>query len=368
MNANLIGALASHQFSPVLIAMTAGHGDGGRRSGAKKSKPGQPWSRRRIPQPDQSCYLYLFVHKVKPRLKIGISIDPSVRLAQLQEADDVDLNRSLVIRLENIRRARELEGMLHKALSPHRLPPDTRRRHGGDTEWFDLAALPLATQLILNSPNSASSSGFLLESFAQHEAVSESHLAQAPSHTSTLVSQLQVVLRVSQLLMQVAQTLPVEVVRQSGRVTEPVTVVLKGFRQYGCDLFSKPIAGKRSRHTGTHVQLGVRMQVMDADSYQLPTISTGSTPLTWAAPASLIKSLRYGSGKDIGGCVATTDDLVIHFNSHHALRSLSGGDQVGNALDILFSQLSPMRHLNERVIGFRDVWAALSDDRHLVDQ
>ncbi|MDE2076987.1 MAG: GIY-YIG nuclease family protein [Burkholderiales bacterium] len=318
----------------------------------KKPRLAKPWSRHSIRQTTQACFLYLFVHKVEPRLKIGISIEPIVRLSQLEEAGEVDVSRSLVVRLDCLKRARELECMLHKALSPHRLNPDIRRRHDGDTEWFAMSALPLATQLILEAPNSSQSVGFLLESLALHASLAEQSKSPAICDESISVRQLQVAQSVSRLLMRVAQSLTVEVVGHTDQARSQAAVVLRGFKTFGCGVFCMTERRHKSHRALELEVLTLRMKVLDIETYQLPARMSPSTPLTWAPPPSLVRSVSFGAGKDIGGCTASSNDLVIRFTSPHAIRALSGGHQLEKAVDILLSQLSLITHLNERALSF----------------
>jgi Meiotically up-regulated gene 113 len=102
---------------------------------------------------DQPCFVYLAVHSAGQRFKVGLSIDPLMRLEQLPEAREIDLTVTLVRRLPNQARASQVERALHKALHPFRLRAD----HGGDgsTEWFQMESFGRASVLIDLMPDAA---------------------------------------------------------------------------------------------------------------------------------------------------------------------------------------------------------------------
>ena len=64
---------------------------------------------------DKPCFVYILVHAIEQRMKIGMSDDPLIRLRQLPEADQIDRVRSLRVELPNRQRASQVESLLHKA-------------------------------------------------------------------------------------------------------------------------------------------------------------------------------------------------------------------------------------------------------------
>lgn len=97
------------------------------------------------------CQVYLAVHMVEERFKIGVSENPVARFELLPDAGQIDLSVSMVRRFTSRERANQVEKALHRALAHeqmHDLQGD------GRTEWFHRRALG-AAQLILSSISDA---------------------------------------------------------------------------------------------------------------------------------------------------------------------------------------------------------------------
>lgn len=319
-----------------------------------KVHAGNPrWSRKRARPLVNGCYLYLFIHKCEPRLKIGVSQAPLNRLQMLDEALDVDMARSIVVRLESPKRAKEVEGLLHKALSAYRINPDASSRHDGDTEWFALGALPMATQLLLDTPSSHQSTGFLLEPLIDQAVNAD--LIPRPGlpmfgeegvKRQFLLHNLKVIQSVSQTLMRVGQDLDVQVSERTPKRKQQAVLVIKGFKRYGTHLHAS-IAQKSGPRTtwgkGSQDQIferyQLRMQVLDLDRYELKSRQPLHGAHQWLPTPSLVRSISYGAGKEVNGIHAGVDDLVIRMASPHELAALEGGEQLISSLDVLMAQL-----------------------------
>lgn len=125
------------------------------------------WMPRRPKTPcmPRTCYVYLLVHQTENRFKIGKSIRPKSRIAQLPERTSLDWARSLQVKLPDARRASQVESMLHKALAEFRLqrlpwngsaaPWLEAHPWDGATEWFSLPGLRHAIQLLRALPGLA---------------------------------------------------------------------------------------------------------------------------------------------------------------------------------------------------------------------
>jgi hypothetical protein len=125
------------------------------------------WMPRRAKTPclPRTCFVYLLVHQTENRFKIGKSIRPKYRIAQLPERTSLDWARSLQVKLPDARRASQVESMLHKALAGfrlQRLPWNgsatlSLKAHpwDGATEWFSLPGLRHAIQLLRALPGLA---------------------------------------------------------------------------------------------------------------------------------------------------------------------------------------------------------------------
>lgn len=76
-------------------------------------------------------HVYLLATKDRTRLKIGRSIDPLERIAELCRVyPEVDLSRSVILAVD----AKIVEKILHDVFQPYRLALSPRR--DGSTEWF----------------------------------------------------------------------------------------------------------------------------------------------------------------------------------------------------------------------------------------
>lgn len=319
-----------------------------------KVHPGYPrWSRKRARTQVDGCYLYLFIHKSEPRLKIGVSQAPLNRLHTLDEAQDVDMARSIVVRLESPKRAKEVEGLLHKALSAYRISPDASSRHDGDTEWFALGALPLATQLLLDTPSSNQSTGFLLEPLIDQTVdtalipkASQPIFGEEGVKRQFLLHNLKVIQSVSQTLMRIGQDLDVQVSERTPKRKQQAVLVIKGFKSYGTHLHASMAQKSGPRTTwgkGSQDQIferyQLRMQVLDLDRYELKSRQPIHGAHQWLATPSLVRSISYGAGKEVNGIHAGVDDLVIRMASPHELAALECGEQLISSLDVLMVQL-----------------------------
>ena len=105
--------------------------------------------------------VYLFQRRDRRRFKVGSSVDPVARAAQLPEfkAGLLDLPKSLALWLPTPMRAHQVERSLHRGLAPYRVPAD----HQGDghTEWFAPAALLPAMRLLGQMPSGERGGGTL---------------------------------------------------------------------------------------------------------------------------------------------------------------------------------------------------------------
>ena len=125
--------------------------------------------RRRILASPRVSYVYLLVHQTQNRFKIGKSLAPKTRFANLPEADEVDVLRSMQVVLRDQIRAGQIESLLHKALADFRL--DRLAWYGvrdlgvqllpswawddvwdGETEWFALPAFRHAVEILKKIP------------------------------------------------------------------------------------------------------------------------------------------------------------------------------------------------------------------------
>lgn len=97
------------------------------------------------------CYAYVFPCAWEDHCKIGFSRDPFSRIASLHPRwyDVFDLDRIVLIGVDAVREARDLELRLRRPLAEHRAPPPSTMRieAGGATEWLRGASLPLAAAL-----------------------------------------------------------------------------------------------------------------------------------------------------------------------------------------------------------------------------
>lgn len=97
------------------------------------------------------CYTYVFPCAWEDHCKIGFSRDPLARISSLHPRwyDTFDLDRVVLIELDAVREARDLELRLRRPLAEHRAPPPSTMRieAGGVTEWLRGASAPLAPVL-----------------------------------------------------------------------------------------------------------------------------------------------------------------------------------------------------------------------------
>jgi hypothetical protein len=100
------------------------------------------------------CYVYLLVHLYEPRFKIGISVEPAIRLTALPEASTIDEDQSLTLCLPSQHRALRIEKILHKALDDFRLVVSSSLGVAwpGGTEWFHLDGFLHAVDLLQRLP------------------------------------------------------------------------------------------------------------------------------------------------------------------------------------------------------------------------
>ena len=101
--------------------------------------------------PPRPCQVYLAVHMVDERFKIGVSENPVARFELLPDAGQIDLSVSMVRRFNSRERANQVEKALHRALAHEQMH---NLRGDGRTEWFHRRALG-AAQLILSSISDA---------------------------------------------------------------------------------------------------------------------------------------------------------------------------------------------------------------------
>ncbi len=122
---------------------------------------------------NQPSYVYLFVHATENRFKIGKSQSTTDRLAQLPEAGQIDGTQSLRVALPDRWRAGQVESLLHKGLAGYRLQLSWMSASGmfkvaaqpwdGATEWFSLAGLRHAIDLLRAVPGLHDAEGALLQ-------------------------------------------------------------------------------------------------------------------------------------------------------------------------------------------------------------
>lgn len=112
-----------------------------------------------LPEEDnQACHVYILVHQHEPRFKIGVSVDPKIRLTALPEAFQIDEEQSLSLCLPSERRAYRIEKILHRALDDFRLLISGSANVGwpGGTEWFHLDGFLHAVELLERVPKGRS--------------------------------------------------------------------------------------------------------------------------------------------------------------------------------------------------------------------
>jgi len=97
------------------------------------------------------CYLYVFPCGWEDLCKLGISRDPLERLQALHPRwfEFFDLESGMLVELDRVREARDLELALGHALAEHKAvaPLTVRPEAGGHTEWYRGVASRLAVEL-----------------------------------------------------------------------------------------------------------------------------------------------------------------------------------------------------------------------------
>lgn len=96
--------------------------------------------------------VYLLQRLDRMRFKIGWSVSPMQRIHRLPEfaAGQLDLSASVVVWQPNPKRARQVEGAVHKTLAPY--VAETDHRLDGHREWFEPVAQPMAMRLLSQAP------------------------------------------------------------------------------------------------------------------------------------------------------------------------------------------------------------------------
>jgi hypothetical protein len=87
-----------------------------------------------------AAYVYILVHKDKPRFKIGKALDIAARVAQLTY-DELDFTRSRALEVQDEAAAFNLERALHRCFDKWRMSAEDivsqeGERFAGYTEWF----------------------------------------------------------------------------------------------------------------------------------------------------------------------------------------------------------------------------------------
>lgn len=97
------------------------------------------------------CYTYVFPCAWEDHCKVGFSRDPFARISSLHPRwyETFDLDRVVLVEVDAVREARELERWLRQPLAEHRAPPPSTMRieAGGVTEWLRGASVPLSGAL-----------------------------------------------------------------------------------------------------------------------------------------------------------------------------------------------------------------------------
>ena len=98
-----------------------------------------------------SHHVYLLVHTIEPRFKIGHSFNIKARMEQLG-LKEVDTKRSRGYELASRGLAQLLERLLHEVARPYRIPsteiPRSGSLRGGETEWFQVSCLDQVTSFL----------------------------------------------------------------------------------------------------------------------------------------------------------------------------------------------------------------------------
>jgi hypothetical protein len=103
-----------------------------------------------------SHHVYLLVHTVDPRFKIGHSFSIKARMAQLG-LKEVDTGRSRAYEVSSRGLAQSLERLLHEVARPYRIPSEdisgSGPLRGGETEWFQISCLGEVTSFLQQTSN-----------------------------------------------------------------------------------------------------------------------------------------------------------------------------------------------------------------------
>ena len=136
-------------------------------------------------EPPGPSYLYVFAHAYEKRFKIGHSVLPLGRLANLPEANQIDHVQSFRLEFPDRRRARQVESMLHKALASFRLElaslnaltfsQQQVKAWDGATEWFSMSGMHYVMDLLRALPESLPAQRIQLETLD-----GKPHLVEAP--------------------------------------------------------------------------------------------------------------------------------------------------------------------------------------------
>lgn len=103
-----------------------------------------------------AAYVYLLRHISEQRFKIGKALDVETRVVQLG-ITSFALEESLALEVEDGPSATNLERILHRLFSKHRIKPGSssfpalQRGSAGSTEWFDIACWSRVLQFLEDS-------------------------------------------------------------------------------------------------------------------------------------------------------------------------------------------------------------------------
>jgi hypothetical protein len=185
--------------------------------------------------------VYLLQRLDRQRFKIGWASDPMKRVLQLPEFNrrELDLGRSSLLWLPSESRAQQVEHSLHKSLRPYQ--SDVGHRGDGHTEWFESAAHSLAVRLLRQMPAHA---GADQRNWLVSLVDADSESDEAPNRSSPIGTWW----AIEDLWTRWASFMPMRVDNER----DVFRVVLPRFR-------------------GTGDALGLRMAVLDLDTYRWAT-------------------------------------------------------------------------------------------------
>jgi hypothetical protein len=193
--------------------------------------------------------VYLLQRLDRQRFKIGWASDPMKRVLQLPEFNrrELDLGRSSLLWLPSESRAQQVEHSLHKSLWPYQA--DVGHRGDGHTEWFESAAHSLAVRLLRQMPFQAGANQRswlvpLVDAFNQADRQADSVADQALGGCAPIDTWW----AIEDLWTRLASFMPMRVDNER----DVFRVVLPRFR-------------------GTGDALGLRMAVLDLDTYRWAT-------------------------------------------------------------------------------------------------